>query len=313
MPLVDMYSSRLKAVSGAEDIFQYDSIPEKLRIQVWNIVKAAIGRSYVTRYESYSAEDIYKAVHRAVAHEHGRETLAKTFLPQDADVVERALKAEEDLLVWLDVVELCFRAIERLLSKFDAEDRSNRNIEISASEAVKELNERFRRSGFGYQYESGALVRVDNEYLHRELTKPALALLQDKRFAGANEEFRSAHDHFKNGEFKDCAVDANNALESTMKAICEAKGWTYSKGATAGDLLNVLRNNELIPGYVSGSFQQLINTISSGLPALRNNTGGHGQGAEPIEVPEYVVAYALHLAASKIRFLYEAFRASEAS
>src|SRR5437868_382081 len=83
--------------------------------------------------------------------------------------------------------------------------------------------------------------RSAEEFLHQEATKPALMLLGDPRFSGADEEFRAAHDHYKAGEHKDCAVDALNALESTMKAICDAKNWTYPKGARASDLLKILR------------------------------------------------------------------------
>ena len=97
-----------------------------------------------------------------------------------------------------------------------------------------------------------------------------------------------------------------------MKAICDAKGWNYDKGARASDLVKVLRREGLFPEFAEKSFDQLIATLKSGLPAVRNESGGHGQGATPVDVPEYVAVYALNLAASKIRLLYEAFAASEA-
>jgi hypothetical protein len=173
------------------------------------------------------------------------------------------------------------------------------------------LNERFRRAGFGYRLERGKIVRVDSEFMHQEATLPALTLLSDSRFAGVDQEFRNAHDHLKAGEFKDCAVDALNALESTMKAICDAKGWKYEKGARASDLIRVLKNQGLFPAFAVQSLDQLIATLKSGLPTVRNETGGHGQGAKPVDVPEYVAVYALNLAASKIRLLCEAFKDSE--
>jgi len=176
---------------------------------------------------------------------------------------------------------------------------------------VAELNERFLRAGVGYRYDGGQIFRVDSELLHQEATLPALRLLSDPRFAGADQEFRAAHDHLKAGEFKDCTVDALSAFESTMKAICDAKGWVYSKGARASDLLKVLRAKKLFPDFLDQSFDQLIATLKSGLPTVRNESGAHGQGAEPIETPEYIAVYALNLAASKIRLLYEAFAASE--
>jgi hypothetical protein len=96
-----------------------------------------------------------------------------------------------------------------------------------------------------------------------------------------------------------------------MKAISDAKGWKYEKGARATDLIKVLKSNGLFPDFADQSFDQLIATLKSGLPVVRNETGGHGQGSKPVEVPEFVAVYALNLAASKIRLLYEAFAASE--
>jgi hypothetical protein len=306
MPIVDLYSSR--NAKQAPDVWNYDDIPQVLRVQVSNLVKAALGR--VDDYSSDSAFGIYEAIREYVAHEHGRDTLAGERKEPAIDVHD-CIRQEAHILVWLDVVELSIRSAERLRGSFDERRRLMASITMSAEQAVAELNERFRRAGFGYRYESGKIVRIDSEHLHQEATRPALVLLSDPRFSGAEEEFRAAHDHYKAGEFKDCAVDALNALESTMKAICDAKGWTYDKGARATDLQKVLRKENLFPEFTDQSFEQLVATLKSGLPTLRNNSGGHGQGATPVEVPGYVAAYALNLAASKIRFLVEAFKASE--
>jgi hypothetical protein len=142
-------------------------------------------------------------------------------------------------------------------------------IAIPAEDAVSELNERFRRAGFGYRYERGKIFRIDSELPHQEATLPALVLLSDPRFAGADQEFRAAHDHLKAGEYKDCVVDALNALESTMKPICDAKGWKYDKGARASDLVKVLRREGLFPEFAEQSFDQLTATLKSGLPTVR--------------------------------------------
>jgi hypothetical protein len=310
MPIVDLYSSRRKAQTECTDVFEFDKIPERLRVQVWNIVEGAFGAEYSDPpHTNYDPDSYYLSIEKAVAHEHGREHLtARPLSPRAA--VAACLKLETDLFVWLDVVELSFRYIENLLSKRNDGWRKDRKITIAAADAIVELNERCRRAGFGYRFEKGIIIRIDSEYLHAEVTKPALLLLQDSQFAGADDEFRSAHDHYKAGEYRDCAVDANNALESTMKTICEAKGWPVQKGARASDLIKILRREGLFPEFADQSFEQLFATLKSGLPALRNDTGGHGQGTTLVEVPEYVAAYSLHLAASKIRFLYEAFRAS---
>jgi hypothetical protein len=103
-----------------------------------------------------------------------------------------------------------------------------------------------------------------------------LQLLSDPRFKGADDEFRAAHDHYKAGEYKDCAVDALNALESTMKIICDLKVWAYQHGARSSDLLKVLKDNGLFPEFAEKSFDQFVATLKFGLPALRNESGAHG-------------------------------------
>ena len=62
-----------------------------------------------------------------------------------------------------------------------------------------------------------------------------------------------------------------------MKAICDAKGWEYEKGARATDLIKILKGNGLFPDFADQSFDQLIATLKSGLPVVRNRTGGQGK------------------------------------
>jgi hypothetical protein len=288
-------------------VWVFDEIPGILRVQVSNIIRGAMGST--NEYAPYNALETYKFLRDSVAHHHGRHSLCSEsgFV---ADV-HMCLQTEREIPVWLDVVELSFRLIERARAKVPEHLRDAAGIKIPADEAIDELNERFRRAAFGYRYERGVILRIDNEFTHQAATRPALELLSDPRFSGPEEEFRAAHDHFKAGEYKDCAVDALNALESTMKTICDTKGWHYPKGARASDLLKILRKEKLFPEFADQSFEQLLATLKSGLPAVRNQAGGHGQGAIPVQVPDYVAVYALNLAASKIRFLVEAFKQSE--
>lgn len=96
---------------------------------------------------------------------------------------------------------------------------------------------------------------------------------------------------------------AANALESTLKSIFDEKKWTYNKGSRISDLVKIAKNNNLFPDYLDNSFDQLCATLQSGLPKIRDNDASHGQGAKAKIVPDYVAAYAIHLAASKIVFL----------
>jgi len=155
-------------------------------------------------------------------------------------------------------------------------------------------------------YESQRIVRVDSDLIHSQVVQPTLRFLSQQGFEGPNEEFLNANDHYRDGDFRDAITDAHNAFESTLKAICDQRGWQYEAGARVSDLLRVVRSKGLLPSYLDASFDQLAATLASGLPQLRNNQGAHGQGATPIRTPAYVAAYALHLTATNILFLAEA-------
>jgi len=68
---------------------------------------------------------------------------------------------------------------------------------LNVIQAVEELNERFREHGVGYQFEELKIVRVDSQVLHAEVVKPALHLLSESAFSGANADFLKAHEHYR--------------------------------------------------------------------------------------------------------------------
>lgn len=200
---------------------------------------------------------------------------------------------EEDVERVLDAVELSFRYI-------------NNGKNQLADDAIAELNVRFREHGVGFQFLDGRIVRVDSEYVHSEAIKPAIRLLHEKRYAGAQQEFLSAHQHYRKGETKEALNDCLKALESVMKAICDKRRWRYPKNATAKALIDVCFKNELIPAFWESQYSALRTLLESGVPTGRNKLSGHGQGTAPVEVPGHIAAYMLHMTASAIVFLAEA-------
>src|ERR1700730_1458779 len=85
----------------------------------------------------------------------------------------------------------------------------------------------------GYFCEHGVLGRIDSQYLHAEAVQPALGLLneQGKAFSGPTQKFLAAHDAHRKGKGheKEAIANALKAFESTMKAICDARRWTYDR------------------------------------------------------------------------------------
>jgi len=71
MPIIDLYSSRRAKGQPPADVWEYIAIPQKLRVQVSNIVEGALGP---VRDYGWSSGPIYKMIADEIAHEHGRTT-----------------------------------------------------------------------------------------------------------------------------------------------------------------------------------------------------------------------------------------------
>jgi hypothetical protein len=215
----------------------------------------------------------------------------------------------------LDVIEVTFGTIYEIartqaqMQPYDWANEVRRlRIKQEPEAAIFELNFRLREAGVGYQFEQGQVVRVDSQYVHAEAVKPALALLSDPRFQGPHQEFLHAHELYrtaKPGDHKaleDAVAAALKAFESTLKVICDLNKWSYPVNATVAPLIQTVIDNGLIPPYLQSSLV--------GLATLSNRSSRHGQGAEVRSMPPHFAAYALHLAASNIVMLVEAFKAS---
>ena len=157
----------------------------------------------------------------------------------------------------------------------------------------------------GYQYESGKISRVDSQFIHSEVVKPALVMLSDPMYEGANDEFLKAHEHYRARRYKECMTECLKAFESCIKAICDARRWAYSDRATAKTLIDIVFKYKLIPDSMQSHFAGLRSILET-VAALRNDQSAHGQGSTVIVVPEYIAAYTLHLTASNILFLAKA-------
>ena len=176
----------------------------------------------------------------------------------------------------LDAIEFAFQDINRVVRK---QYRGVIDTELEPDEAIEELNQRFKEHGIGYQFIEGLLVRVDSQFIHAEVVKPALSLLNTEGFDGPVDEFIKAFEHHRHGRNKEAIVEALKAFESTMKAICVARKWKFDSTATAKDLIKTVLANGLIPKELENHFNGLRSAMESGLPTIRNKTSGHVRGS----------------------------------
>ncbi|MBX5084697.1 hypothetical protein HJB56_18305 [Rhizobium lentis] len=304
MPVTDLYSKRQKRLSGAEpDIYQYANIPDKLKVQIVHILSRALGEKAESSSSKSEVGKAYRIIVKTIREERGVFVLPPTRRDYDEpyqELVDYFLE-ERDVDKCLDVIELSFGLIHRHTRYPGYRGRSDYNQR--ADNAIADLNTRFKENAVGYQFVDGEIIRVDSELLHVEAVRPALRLLNTKAYAGPQEEFLSAHEHYREGKNKEALNDCLKAFESTMKAICDKRGWTYKPGDTAKPLIDVLYAEGLVPPFWQNQFASLRGLLESSIPTARNKKSGHGQGAIPTTVPDHMAAYVLHMTASTLVFL----------
>ncbi len=302
MSVFELFSKRQKRLRGEyPDVYQYENIDKKFRTQVVHIIRDTIGIE--ERYNE-ATNEVYEDIHQILCKEYGVFRLGKNRESYSSGIFNYFLN-EEDHEKCLDVIELSFQVI-------DTHVRQNEwrffgvatGVIQKPNDAIKELNTRFKESGIGYQFEAGELIKIDSQFIHSEAVKPVLHLLgKDEIYAGANNEFLSAYEHYRHKRYKECLNDCLKSFESLMKAIHEKHSWPYDSGATAKRLINSCLANKLVPEYLQNQFSSVRLLLESGIPTVRNKKGGHGQGTEVSTVPEYLASYTLHLTASNLLFL----------
>jgi len=306
MAIVDLFSKRQKVLrKEAPDVYEYAEIPQPLRVQIAQILRDVFGRQ--VPYDINGCLQAFGIISSTLCREYGVFSLSPSLrnLSVDEQVIDFLLREPDHERV-LDAVEVSLNLAGQLLgttpwNAFIARESLDR--------AILELNTRFREQGIGYQYESGEIIRVDSQLIHSEVVKPALLLLSDSRYAGANAEFLKAFEHYRKADTKECLNECLKAFESTMKVICTKRKWPFKPTDTASALIAVCMQNDLIPQLIQSHIGGVRAALESGIPTVRNRLSGHGQGTQVVDVPPHYASYMLHLTATTIQFLVEAEKA----
>ncbi|EOU1999901.1 STM4504/CBY_0614 family protein [Clostridium perfringens] len=317
--ITDIYSKRLEKKKNINNVYEYEVIPYKLRIQVIYIVRDAFGNL-----------QFWKIIRDKLCREYGVESLVNHYIETYQDECESFLKEIDEVNKFLDIVELIFDIIQNKMDptikrlNYTLDDNPD-GLRILPEDAIFELNHRFKENNLGYEFIEGKIIRMDRKFTHNEIVRPALNLLFEEEFKSANDEFLTAHKYYKEGcskenpneDFKNAIINCNKAFESTMKIICEKNKeivTTYNIKHTANDLINDLIEANIIPNHLSNSFHGIKNilkglrsSLESGLPVIRNKVG-HGKGTEEEWVSEEFVTYAINLVATNIVLLINIYK-----
>lgn len=298
-----LFSQRKKEEEGEiSDVYQYDSFPQPFRNQFIHIVNTIL----ISDDLQYNPSEYYYELCRAFCREKGLKGLYGFGYENTREALEKYCDecSNEDFLDLLDFTFAYFMVGWR--------DDYVISLEIF-NNSIEELNYRFAQHSLGYEFINDKLIIKTNEHIHKEIIKPAIVLLNNTLFAGAQQEFFDAFDCYKKGKNKDAIANAGKAFESAMKTICADMEYNYNPTKdTARDLIKILEDNAFYPTYLNSFMASIRTTLESGAPTVRNKTSGHGQGTSIITLPNEYVEYTLNLVATNIVFLVKIYNDKKA-
>jgi hypothetical protein len=300
----DIYSKREGRQLGAvPDVYEYEKLPLFLRKQIVLLCERVIGKP--DHDERNSAAKFYATVCLILREEYG---VLHLFELLDLGYSFRRSHSRPSLYELSEFFfneeagKRCLDVIELFAHQF---------AKMNRRDAISTLNHRIREAGIGYQFESGKIIRVDNQLIHSEVIKPALHFISAKGFEGANEEFLQAHEKYRQGDYKGSLVEGTKALESVLKITLSKNGANITAGDTAKKLFEKFKALNLLPEYLPGQINALYDLLQNSATKPRNkDSAAHGQGAEVRDVPEYLAAYGLHQTASAILLIVKAHEAA---
>lgn len=299
-----LFSQRKKEVLGnVSDVYEYETFSQGFRNQFLHIIIDLFSKNKQNEYMQqrgwwFDLVDFWDISCSEFAREKGLKCLRDHwgYHENEAPAFENYVDSSDDA-DFLDFMDF-------VLTEVVAKQTVNYVGEDCVNKAICELNYRFRQHSLGYEFINGNLIEKTNELLHREVVKPAIKLLHDKRFAGAEQEYFMAFDCFKRRNNKDAILNAIKSFESVLKIICKEMKYDFdNEKDTAKQLLQHLTDNGFYPPYLESHMNGIRTTLESGAPTLRNKNAGHGQGQEVVNLSDEYVEYALNLVATNIVFL----------
>ena len=195
----ELFSRQQKRLRGEVfDVYQYETIPRALRVQIFFIWRKVWGEVYYNSFGqldgSQLAMEAFGSIKNMLYEEYGVDEGDDSYSEVDDSyrVVRKFFLETEDTDTVIDVIEVSFRYIDQVFRDKFHEGKSDGFDEIfesrphdispngiSPDEAIDQLNQRFLQHNVGYQYESGQIIKVNSQFIHSEVVKPTLDFLSD--------------------------------------------------------------------------------------------------------------------------------------
>ena len=294
----ELFSRRYRDKSGDPEVYIYNNFSQEFRNQCFHIV-----RDFINEMQKTTSVNVAEFICKKFAREKGLKYIEGYRYINDLDAISKYFdrSSNED---FFDFVDFIFTNCVGTKELIDAYWHFGDDPFVRAAD---ELNLRFKQHSLGYEFTNGEIIPKTNEVIHQQIIKPALKILTDERFRGAEEEYLLAFEHFKTGNNKDAILNAGKAFESTIKTICKELKYKYEYTSSAKKLVETLKSNGFYPSYLDSCLNNLCGLLEEGAPVVRNKESGHGQGASVKSTADEYVEYVLNTVASNIVFLYRLF------
>lgn len=302
-----IYFKRQKELRGeVHDIFQYEMLPNTLRIQIKFILDSLLGDGDDYNYNQ-EVRGVYDYIYNILREELGvfdinrRNEKFEKFNINSYEELSIFLINEKNTELVLSLIEVSFRIAEICTKDFNYR---NKHLDEAMETKLKLLNSRFKENGVGFVFEESQLLKIDSQLIHQKVIKPALKLLNAADYDVVQNSYLNAYEHYIQKKYNEALIDCNKTFESTMKVICNKQGWILKGNETANKLIDICLKNNLIPNYWQTQLSSLRSMLESAIPTARNKYA-HGPEVIQQEAPEELVGYILHTTASTIVFLIE--------
>lgn len=170
----------------------------------------------------------------------------------------------------------------------------------SAAQLASELSAVFYDHDLPFRFDKGLIVYEGPPYF-ATMRKETETLLIQTGFEGALEEFRKAVEFIRAGRDDEAILNANNALESTIKGVLGARG---NKGGQLSTLLGALKAS----GYLSSYDKHIVDAILRLLESIgitRNRKGSHGQRVKIHPDDPVLAEFVVNTVAAAVEFLIQ--------
>ncbi len=307
MPIFQTFSKRMRQQRGEfPQVFQTEKMSNELKAHIRRIFYNLVGELHA---DNWAHEIIGGAMATEYPHMFS-DRMQPVYIP--ASILG---KLEHDDFLFLDLIEMAVKIRTNLKNENDnglvpPSGSVGLYIQLSFSlkDALDDLNYRFRECGYGYQIENVELVPIDSTFTHSQSVEPALSLLKSEEFSSSLDEFYSAFEDYKRGDYRDSIKKCGDAIDSTMKTIFSRLSWNPPSSGNFAPYVREALKNGLLPEHLETYFNHLAGIIISGAGNLRNKEGGHGKGPDEVEAPDYFARYMINMTASTILLLIHAYQ-----